>query len=104
MEGVEEKAGLRKVTPESPQSEASFKSLNPSVGVRNNSREGILKGRTVRFFNLKKIYLFMAMLGGLRDLCSPIRDRTCAPLQWKRGVLTTGPPGKPLVRFFDRGT
>ena len=23
-----------------------------------------------------------------------------SPLQWKRGVLTTGPPGKPLVVFF----
>ena len=27
---------------------------------------------------------------------SPTRDQTCAPLHWKHGVLTTGPPGKSL--------
>nr|XP_060147969.1 zinc finger protein 75D isoform X2 [Globicephala melas] len=33
---------------------------------------------------------------GLRDLNSPTRDRTCVPLQWKHGVLTTGRPGNSL--------
>ena len=37
---------------------------------------------------------------GMGDLSSRTRDRTRAPLQWKRGVLTTGPPGKSHVLFF----
>ena len=43
------------------------------------------------------IYLFLATLRGMRDLSSPTRDRTCCPLHWKHGVLTTGPPGKSLL-------
>ena len=31
---------------------------------------------------------------------SPTRDQTCAPLHWKHGVLTTGPPGKSLEFLF----
>ena len=34
------------------------------------------------------------------DLSYPTRDRTHTPLQWKRGVLTAGPPGKSLINYF----
>ena len=37
------------------------------------------------------------------NLSSPTRDRTRVPLQWKHGVLTTGPPGKsqgPVLGVF----
>ena len=30
--------------------------------------------------------------GGMWDLSSLTRDRTCNPLHWKHGVLTTGQP------------
>ena len=40
---------------------------------------------------------FFAVLRGLWDLSSLNRDRTFPPLQWERGVLTTGPPGKSLL-------
>ena len=30
-----------------------------------------------------------------------ILDRTKGPLQWKHGVLTTGPPGKSKGYFYD---
>ena len=31
----------------------------------------------------------------------PPRERTCTPLRWKRGVVTTGPPGKSLPVLFE---
>ena len=40
------------------------------------------------------------MLNGMEDLSSLSRDRTCAPLQWKHGVLTIGLPGKSLYAPF----
>ena len=41
-------------------------------------------------------FFFLAVPRGLWGLSSPTRDQTRAPLQWKHGVLTTGPPGKSL--------
>ena len=49
---------------------------------------------------------FVAVLCGMQDLSSLTRDGTCAPLQWKYRVPTTGEvplllhfPSKPLVDF-----
>ena len=39
-------------------------------------------------------------LCSMQDLGSLTRDQTCAPVQWKRRVLTTGPPGKSLLSAF----
>ena len=39
-------------------------------------------------------------LYGLQDLSSPTRDWTCAPVEWKRGVSTTGLPGKSPKQNF----
>ena len=33
-------------------------------------------------------------VAGLQDLSSPTRDGMLGPLQWKRGALTAGRPGK----------
>ena len=41
-------------------------------------------------------HCFLAVPHGMWDLSSPQGLNPC-PLQWKRGVLTTGPPGKSLV-------
>ena len=38
----------------------------------------------------------LATLHGMWDLISPTRELNPHPLQWKGGVLTTRPPGKPL--------
>ena len=43
---------------------------------------------------------FVATLRGMYDLSSLTRGRTCAPLQWRRGVLTTVPAGKSLNYTF----
>ena len=50
-------------------------------------------------------FFFLATPRGMQDLSSLTRDQT---LQWKRGVLTTGPPGKSQLstlfnRLFFRG-
>ena len=45
---------------------------------------------------LKNVFL-LAASPGLWDLSSPTRDWT---LPWRRGVLTTGPPGKSLENFL----
>ena len=44
-------------------------------------------------------FFFLAAPRGVWDLSSLIRDQTRCPLQWKHGVLTTGPPGKSLLFF-----
>ena len=41
-------------------------------------------------------FFFLTLPYSLQDLISPIRDWTCAPLQWKCILLTSGPPGKSL--------
>ena len=47
------------------------------------------------------LYLFnLVMLRGMRDLSSPTGDGSGRPLQWKRGVLTTGPPENSLFCGF----
>ena len=57
------------------------------------------------FFFFLQFY-FTFLLHGMWDLCSLSRDRTrvpvmgTCPLQWKHGVLTTGPPGSPRKTFF----
>ena len=38
--------------------------------------------------------LFVFLLWASWHAVSQARDPTHAPLQWKRGVITTGPPGK----------
>ena len=38
-------------------------------------------------------FFFFWLSLSMRDLSSWTRDRTHAPLQWKWGILTTGPPG-----------
>ena len=43
---------------------------------------------------------FLVALCGMWDVDSLTRDQTCAPLQWKRRVLTTGLPGKSLLSAF----
>ena len=48
---------------------------------------------------LSILFIFLVMLCGMWDLSSPTRDQTCA-LQWKHKVLTTGPPGSPITKFF----
>ena len=40
------------------------------------------------------LFFFLAAPCCMRDLSSLTRGGTHAPLQWKRRVLTTGPPGK----------
>ena len=47
------------------------------------------------------VVVVLAMPHSMGDLSSPTRDQTLCPLQWKRGVLTTGPPGKSLFQSFD---
>ena len=39
------------------------------------------------------VVVVLAVLCGMQDLSVPTRGQTCAPLQWTRGALTTGPPG-----------
>ena len=39
-------------------------------------------------------YLLVFWPHGMCDLCSSASDETRTPLQWKHGVLTTGPPGR----------
>ena len=46
--------------------------------------------------HLSLFFFFLAILYGLRDLSSLIRDRTRAPCSGSAGVLTTGPPRKSL--------
>ena len=46
------------------------------------------------------IYLFIAALRGLR-ISAP---RTLGPRQWKRRVLTTGPPGNSRINCFTLNT
>ena len=41
-------------------------------------------------------FFVLAMLCSLWDLSCPNQGSNPSPLQWKRGVLTTGPPGKSL--------
>ena len=41
-------------------------------------------------------FFLLAAPCSMLDLSFPTRDRTCVPLQWKYGVLTTGLPGSPL--------
>ena len=43
---------------------------------------------------LNNVFFFLAMSHSMSDLSSLTRDQTHCPLQWKCGVLTTGPPGK----------
>ena len=43
---------------------------------------------------------FLAALCGMWCVDSLTRDQTCAPLQWKCRVLTTGLPGKSLLSAF----
>ena len=38
---------------------------------------------------------FFAVPGGMWDFLSPTKGTNLCPLHWKRGFLTTGPPGKP---------
>ena len=40
------------------------------------------------------VFLFFGHTMQHMVLSSLTRDRTCAPLQWKDGVLTTGPSGR----------
>ena len=45
--------------------------------------------------NVQMIFIYLNFLvksHGMWALISPTRDQTCAPLQWKCQVLTTGPP------------
>ena len=42
-------------------------------------------------------FLFLAAPRGMRDLSSPTQGLNLCPLQWKCGVLTTGPPGSPRI-------
>ena len=49
---------------------------------------------------LNKCCLFLAMLCGMQDLSSLIKNRTHVPCKWKRGILTTRPPGKPHFLAF----
>jgi len=47
-------------------------------------------------FSIYDTIFFFATLCGFWDLSSPTRGQTCAPLQWKHGVLDTGLPGNSL--------
>ena len=47
-------------------------------------------------------FLVLAMLHGMWDLSSPTRIEP-GPCQWKRQVLTTGPPGKSLCVHLVTG-
>ena len=49
-----------------------------------------------RFVFWQFVSNFLAKLCTMKDLSSLTKDRTWAPLQWERGVLTTGPRGKSL--------
>ena len=51
-------------------------------------------------WNQQNLGVFLATVGGLWNSSSPIRDWTWAPQQWKRRVLTTGPPEKPQTSTF----
>ena len=49
--------------------------------------------------SLKNFFLGVA-LHSMWNPSSLTRDQICAPLHWKYGVLTTGPPGKSYVLYF----
>ena len=53
--------------------------------------------------SLKEKKTFLARLRGMWDLSSPTQGSNLCPLQWKRGVLTTEPPGKFLFFFLPWG-
>ena len=46
------------------------------------------------------LLLILATLHSMWNLSSLTRDQTCAPLHWKRGVLTTGTPGKSFIKIL----
>ena len=50
-------------------------------------------------FVFKRKKTFLARLRGMWDLSSLTQGSNLCPLQWKRGVLITEPPGKFL--FFS---
>ena len=54
--------------------------------------------------HLRYILIFWPHHVACGDLTFPTNDQThTAPLQWKRGVLTTGPPAKSQVlRYFEK--
>ena len=43
------------------------------------------------------LFIYLATPHGMQGLSSSTGDGTCAPLQWKHRVLTTGRPGKSLL-------
>ena len=45
------------------------------------------------------LFFFLATPLGMPDLSSPTRECNPLPLRWKHGVLSTGPPGKPMCIF-----
>ena len=53
-----------------------------------------MRARSV--FYLPVSFLVLAVPCGLGDLIFPTKGSNVGPLQWKHGVLTTGPPGKAL--------
>ena len=52
-------------------------------------------------FHLYEILFFFATPRDLGELSSRTRDGIRAPLQWKRGVLIPGLPGKPLYEILE---
>ena len=60
-----------------------------------------LTSRSECFFSY---FLILVTSHGMQGLSSLIRDCTFTPLQWKHGVLATGPPGKSLECFARAGT
>ena len=55
-------------------------------------------------WRINSIYLFIYFLAALLsmwDLSSPTRDGTCAPLQWKQRILTTGLPAAAAAKSLQ---
>ena len=75
----------------------SFPSWDPDIlGQDVPVTDLILIGFMSVFLTCVKLFLFFQP-EGMQDPSSLTRDWTPRPLDWKRRVLTTEPPGKPLL-------
>ena len=61
------------------------------VSALENSTDNTEKGSTLL---PTTVFFFLAVSCSMQDLSFLTRDQTCAPMQWKRAVLTNRPPGK----------
>ena len=60
---------------------------------------GVSEGLLFSFFHFSSHFIFLATRVACRTFLT--RDRTCASLQWKHGVLTAGLQWKSMFQYFN---